>query len=106
MKNAPITKSNESAKEHHNNNIAFELIGELYQTLNSAVFVATTTSEQTKAVTTYCDRFDALFTDIDNHTDESFNDELKAILAMAVKVWKACESEQIQITCSAGGVHD
>ena len=80
-----------------NNNTAYALIGAVHNTLSRASFVGTSSSAQSNAVATYCDRLDTLFANIEEHSDESFCDEMNAILATAVLIVKGCKAGQIQI---------
>ena len=100
-KAAPAKSSPKTSQP--DNTIAYELVGGISNAISQAVFVATSTIEQTKAVTTYCDRLDTLFATIDDHSDESFFAEFHSILADAVLILKAWEAGEVQIMHRKGG---
>jgi len=79
------------------NTIAFELVGLVNEAISQAVFITTTTEEQTTAIANYCERLHTLFANVDSHTDQSFSDEFNGIIATALMIWEACESGAVSI---------
>lgn len=79
------------------NTIAYELVGLVNEAISQAVFITTTTEEQTTAIANYCERLHTLFANVDSHTDQSFSEEYNGIIATALMIWEACESGQVKI---------
>lgn len=82
---------------HDNNTIAYELVGLVNEAISQAVFITTTTEEQTTAIANYCERLHTLFANVDSHTDQSFSEEYNGIIATALMIWEACESGAVSI---------
>lgn len=101
MKNAPITKSHESAKDQNHcsaNSPSFEaciaMMGDLCHLLSNAVFVTTTTARQTQAINAYCSQFERV---VCGNTDE-----LEQLIINAGTIIKGLHVNEIEIMTIGG----
>lgn len=72
----------------------YELVGNTYQAINQAVAITTSSSEQTQAISTFCERVDALTTiESDANHWHTFCDIAKT----AVQIVQAMGAGQVTI---------
>lgn len=77
--------------------VAAELVGTVYQAISNALVITATTQAQADAITSYCERLNALTGSIDARSQKSFEAEFAEIAEVALMIWEACEAGTVSI---------